>query len=352
MTREEAIEVYNGLINTKIKEAFEFFAPELKEGEDEKTRKEIIKFIQDFCNPCDPDCDKWIAYLEKQKSKDNEEEYLDGIKRDWFERGKKEVLTVPELYGLEKQKEQKHPNGCFTCDEYKKGYEEGRRNGFTAGYNKAMKEVEQKEQKPAEVDESTKRLNDNWMKQHFDEYTEQKPVVTLGETYHVDTLGTQQVIAGKMPQKPAEWSEEDEEIFNNIIEKAKGGYWIEVNEICWLITRFKSLRPQPKQEWSEEDEKMLNNIEYILHKDISYTPPTKPNSCTGSGNAYYTHQTEIDWLKSLRSPKSSDNWKPSEEQMKALLNAEEYLREGDQFDSAKSIAQLYEQLKAIKEDRR
>ena len=44
---------------------------------------------------------------------------------------------------IEKQKEQKHPNGCFTCDEYKKGYEEGRRNGFTAGYNKAIKEVEQ-----------------------------------------------------------------------------------------------------------------------------------------------------------------------------------------------------------------
>ena len=35
--------------------------------------------------------------------------------------------------------------------------------------------AEQKEQKPAEVDESTKRLNDNWMEQHFDDYKEQKP---------------------------------------------------------------------------------------------------------------------------------------------------------------------------------
>jgi len=33
MTREEAIEVYNGLINEKIKEAFEFFVPELRESE-------------------------------------------------------------------------------------------------------------------------------------------------------------------------------------------------------------------------------------------------------------------------------------------------------------------------------
>ena len=55
----------------------------------------------------------------------------------------------------EKQREQKHPDGCFTCDEYKKGYEEGRRNGFTAGYNKAIKEVEQEEQKPAEWSEIT-----------------------------------------------------------------------------------------------------------------------------------------------------------------------------------------------------
>lgn len=43
MTREEAIEVYHGLINTKIKEAFEFFAPELAESEDEKIMQTMIK---------------------------------------------------------------------------------------------------------------------------------------------------------------------------------------------------------------------------------------------------------------------------------------------------------------------
>lgn len=45
MTREEAIEVYNGLINTKIKEAFEFFAPELRESEDERIKRELTGFI-------------------------------------------------------------------------------------------------------------------------------------------------------------------------------------------------------------------------------------------------------------------------------------------------------------------
>ena len=60
--------------------------------------------------------------------------------------------------------------------------------------------------------------------------------------------------------KSVEWSEEDEEIFNNIIEKAKGGHWIEVNEIIWLITRFKSLRPVSKESlqphWKPSEEQM------------------------------------------------------------------------------------------------
>ena len=34
--------------------------------------------------------------------------------------------------------------------------------------------LEKQERKPAEVDESTKRLNDNWMKQHFDDYNERE----------------------------------------------------------------------------------------------------------------------------------------------------------------------------------
>ena len=58
-----------------------------------------------------------------------------------------------------KQKEQKHSNGCFTCDEY----EAGRLNGFTAGYNKAMKEIDQKEQKPADrFEEARKKYQVEW----------------------------------------------------------------------------------------------------------------------------------------------------------------------------------------------
>ncbi len=58
--------IYQNLNDAEKRDAIRFF-PELRESEDEKIRKEIIKFIQDFCNPCDPDCDKWVAYLEKQR---------------------------------------------------------------------------------------------------------------------------------------------------------------------------------------------------------------------------------------------------------------------------------------------
>ena len=147
---------------------------------------------------------------------------------------------------LEKQKEQKHSNGCFTCDEYKKGYEEGRRNGFTAGYNKAMKQ-----------------------------------------------------------QKPVEWSEEDEEIFNNIIEKAKGGHWIEVNEITWLINRFKSLRPQ-------------------YHGDVTMTEAYKMGLEAGKVSS----------------------WKPSEHQMTILKAVKEYVGVGSGY-WGEALGSLIEDLEKL-----
>ena len=60
------------------------------------------------------------------------------------------------------------------------------------------------------------------------EQKEQKPVVTHGETYHVDTLGTQQVIAGKMPQKPIECIEFDNEFekqVSHLLASVLNGEW-------------------------------------------------------------------------------------------------------------------------------
>ena len=117
MKREEAIAVYNGLISTKIKEAFEFFAPELREINDEEIRKDIIGglmwqrdnlksegphdnnlILPGFCLTVG----KHLSYLEKQKDLDKmivvSPEVWDKAINDAYENGKKEG---------EKQKEQK-----------------------------------------------------------------------------------------------------------------------------------------------------------------------------------------------------------------------------------------------------
>ena len=173
MTREEAIEVIRrtkgAMIYTeKEKEALETLIPEFAESEDERMLREIKRYIKEqgdkptgLPNGTAAVADM-IAYLEKQQDsvsnnfddvwneEDCEEIIAEGQKltprfkellkevcHAWYDRGAK----------LEKQKEQKHPDGCFTCGESKKGYEAGRLNGFTAGYNKAMKE-----QKPIEME--------------------------------------------------------------------------------------------------------------------------------------------------------------------------------------------------------
>ena len=231
----------------KEKICLESIFPEFLESEDERIRKAIVGLIEELQRS-----DKNFAGVE----------------------------LADMLSYLEKQKEQKHPNGCFTCDEYKKGYEEGRRNGFTAGYNKAMKEVEQKEQ---------------------------KPVVTLGETYHVDTLGTQQVIAGKMPQKPAEWSEEDKHNLNsviNLVHATTDGAWgscIGDGIEKWL----KSLRPQSKDEiYKEKDNAFKLGKHQLAIQFMNYLDENRPEGkmslsngeCEDIDKAF----KENDWAKILR----------------------------------------------------
>lgn len=93
MTRKEAIEVYNGLINTKIKEAFEFFAPELRESEDERIRKALICGLSEGLSEHNwqgfggATIDECLAYLEKQKEQKpsitgNDFGWIDELKHD------------------------------------------------------------------------------------------------------------------------------------------------------------------------------------------------------------------------------------------------------------------------------
>ena len=88
---------------------------------------------------------------------------------------------------------------------------------------------------------------------------------------------------------------------------------------------------EPSAEWSEEDEKMLTGI---IARGSSQVPPYDPA----------LREEQIEWLmnrlKSLR-PRSS--WKPSEEQMEALLWCVAHLGGADR----RVLAELYEHLKKL-----
>ena len=93
-----------------------------------------------------------------------------------------------------------------------------------------------------------------------------------------------------------------------------------------LADKLQNLRPQPKQEWSEDDE--INYESAIWHIE---------KSCGKNGNVY-------NWLKSI---KERHTWKPSNEQMEALLKLEEmhFL----EHEKNQENAHLYMVIKSLKE---
>ena len=221
--------------NGEMQKDFEEIFPELFEDEDERIRKELLKGFK-FCKKIDVGKKKGSSWAGTNLNMD-------------------EVIAW-----LEKQKEQKHPNGCFTCDEYKKGYEAGRLNGFTAGYNKAIKE-----------------------------------------------------------QKPAEWSEEDEKMRNLAIEWAEtmSGQFrfvdMDSTDFRKIVAWLKSLRPQPQGVYQQVVKGLRDMCDRYEQNGIF----TDERARDFLGNVRVKCKDAIECAPILDEP----SWKPSEEQMKALQNA-------------------------------
>ena len=182
---------------------------ELGESEDEKTRKEIIKFIQDFCNPCDPDCDKWIAYLEKQKEQKPRligEDSVEKMARQMYETGQTIEEQKPAEWSEEDESELTAVIYCVSRA-IKASKDENERNSLL----------------------SAKK----WLQDKL--------------SFRVKSL---------RPQPKVEWSEEDKEALDMCLDaipkrwKTKSGI---------LLTKWlkDNIHPQPKQEWSEEKAKSI-----------------------------------------------------------------------------------------------
>ncbi len=226
MTREEAIKT--------IYEALETLIPELSsESEDERTRKEIIDFIQwaedrgmtrhDYHQAKRPAV--WIAYLEKQKKQDKCPEY-------------------------------RVRSHCVGCQIYEK----------------------QKEQKPVEWTELTWKdiveLEGIINNVHYDfsagigqESFGKEVLERFRLTKGIEYLDEAEQKYWQKEQKPAEWGEEDKNKLHQVMEILLADKTIALRENphCKALHRaydelldwFKSLPErfslQPKQEWGDGD---------------------------------------------------------------------------------------------------
>lgn len=98
----------------------------------------------------------------------------------------------------------------------------------------------------------------------------------------------------------------DEESYNN------GIHHVLQNPEAYGLTK------QKPAEWSEKDEEIMSNILAVLIVYINYTAPYSSGSGTavtvtsGSGTTCYKYQEEMDWLFSIRERFVKANEKPSE----------------------------------------
>lgn len=108
----------------------------------------------------------------------------------------------------------------------------------------------------------------------------------------------------KQDEKKSYWNEEDERMYQSIIDDTVQKYLLDGNQFAWLESLKDRVQPQPKQEWSEEDKKKINGICNCL-------------MCSDSPEGYAEW---IDWLKSLQSRiniQQNQDW--SEEDEKKIM---------------------------------
>ena len=311
MTREEAIEVYNGLINEKIKAAFEFFVPELRESEDERIRKAVVSLVYEmkgtYQSFAKVELDKMVAWLEKQK-----EQKQDSLTKYVYSKEDKEFIQdcanilVANDYAASAER-------LLSMFDQKAISQED--------FDTAKHEALWGEQKPAEKHSMAAKLKEhlaNTPKEQLDaEWKELEKWNHVGPTVEEYFHGI----------KPAEWSEEDEkkracaisllQIFRDSGMAINPGFGKPVRAINKCIDWLKSLRPQPHKEIYQAAKHDLA-IKFMNHLDEN-RPEGKMSLSNGECEDIDKAFKENDWAKIMRYvEKYRPSWKPSEEQMEAL----------------------------------
>ena len=326
--------VADGII---AKDTAERYFPELKESEDERIRKDMLEYCykrmnNEFSSITIHQVERWLAWLEKQG-----EQKPVGDK----------ILCNPDkcMYVQEYYKEQK------SIEFHKSGYTTNKNViEYADKYShEVWEKLMDKFNKIANYSIGCNDVSDIVLNAIINSYNyfydKQKPVEWINELEEKLSNATpEQLKEWKekyFKEESVEWSEEDE------IGLADALYCIEVasknakdeNDMgnAWYAERWlKSLKdrclPQPQQEWSKEDKVMLDEIIDFFE----------------NGTVKLQHDLSLyaSWLKSLRPQRL---WKPTEEQMEALVSAIDVMIDNRGAGDKNTIllSGLFHELKAL-----
>lgn len=265
-------ELYPGL-HGATKEDAEHYFPELCESEDERIRKEMVDYFSQYKDDGirGVDITPWIAYLEKQKGDKDELVYrLNGLMQDYIKEGKDD-------------EEKEHRFKCYQL--FWDALEDA--NFF-----------EQKEQKPAEC---LKAERDGWYVCIKDFYAGGKKQCSVGDL--VQAKGGMYMM-GK----------------EDISEWFRRAYYEEVRDA--FGPNIDTNIPEKPAEWSKEDEKMAYTILNLLCSQVTHVT----GQGTTTGKQFPTYAKERDWFekrfKSLR-----PSWKPFKDEERLINTSISFLKD-------------------------
>lgn len=299
MSREEAIEVYNGLINTKIKEAFEFFAPELREINEEEIRKDIIGGLM------------WQRDNLKSEGPHDNNLILPGF-----------CLTVGKhLSYLEKQKESLHISE--TCKE--------NADSFTDEDERIRRMIENT-LRDAVLSERISETSYREMSAYLEKQKEQKPAEykpKAGEDIYHAINGAINLAIDIQRSVSLCFNGVTLNVFpESCISEIVSYYHEQVKD---------DVQRGAPAEWSEEDEKMMRFYENDYDNNLGNMP-----MCDVIENRIKFKGWLVNKLESLR-----PSWKPSEEQISSLKQARDYYMSGRIKYVGRHLSEIAEQLEKL-----
>ena len=168
-----------------------------------------------------------------------------------------------------------------------------------------------------------------------------------GWSYTIPEGFTAEIKDGQVIVKRAE--SEDERIRKGLIDYLKADMEHNPSQYPQFYDRaiayLERQKEQKPAEWSEEDDKRVKQLIYDTEAIRAGYEKRKEQLGERFNNELIKDcDKQIAWLKSLR---PQPHWKPSEEQMAVLSNAERLVRANNYTENAKILAGLYEQLKKL-----